>query len=121
MLRAPMVKSIILMMTAKDLAQFGYEHPMGADWRGIMDFDPVRLSREKMVKFCEEMNPQAIRDVLPTGTPKEVALKIKGFADAGMRVYKLMEYGAMGGMKFSASSAAKVRETEDEIARLVEG
>jgi phthiodiolone/phenolphthiodiolone dimycocerosates ketoreductase len=86
-----------------------------------MDFDPVRLSREKMVKFCEEMNPQAIRDVLPTGTPKEVARKIKGFADAGMRVYKLMEYGAMGGMKFSASSAAKVRETEDEIARLVEG
>ncbi len=121
MLRAPMVKSIILMMTAKDLAQFGYAHPMGPDWRGIMDFDPVRLSRDRMLKFCEEMDPQAIRDVLPTGTPKEVALKIKGFADAGMRVYKLMEYGAMGGMKFSATSAAKVRETEDEIARLVEG
>ncbi|MGE4304290.1 MAG: LLM class flavin-dependent oxidoreductase [Novosphingobium sp.] len=121
MLRAPMVKSIILMITAKDLAEFGYEHPMGPDWRGIMDFDPVKLSREAMLKFCDEMNPQAIRDILPVGTPKEVALKIKGFTDAGARVYKLMEYGAMGGMKFSATSAAKVRETEDEIQKLVEG
>ena len=86
-----------------------------------MDFDPVKLSREAMLKFCDEMNPQAIRDILPVGTPKEVALKIKGFTDAGARVYKLMEYGAMGGMKFSATSAAKVRETEDEIQKLVEG
>ena len=87
----------------------------------LMDFDPVKLSREAMLKFCEEMNPQAIRDIFPVGTPKEVARKIKGFADAGMRVYKLMEYGGMGGMKFSATSAAKVRETEDEIQKLVEG
>lgn len=121
MLRAPMVKSIILMLTAKDLAQFGYKHPMGSDWRGIMDFDPVKLSREAMLKFCDEMDPTAIRDIFPVGTPKEVALKIKGFIDAGCRVYKLMEYGGMGGMKFSATSAAKVRETEDEIQRLVEG
>jgi phthiodiolone/phenolphthiodiolone dimycocerosates ketoreductase len=119
MLRAPMVKSIILMITAKDLAQFGYAHPMGPDWRGIMDFDPVKLSREAMLRFCDEMDPQAIRDILPVGTPAEVALKIKGFADAGMRVYKIMEYGAMGGMKFSATSAAKVRATEDAIQKLV--
>jgi phthiodiolone/phenolphthiodiolone dimycocerosates ketoreductase len=45
-------------------------------------------------------------------------MKIKGFADAGMQVYKLMEYGAMGGVRFSANSAAKVRETEDAVARL---
>ena len=45
---------------------------------------------------------------------------MKGFADAGMRVYKLMEYGSMGGARFSANSAAKVRETEDEIHKLVE-
>ena len=36
-----------------------------------------------------------------------------------MRVYKLMDYGAMGGMRFGAKSAAKVRETEDAIQALV--
>ncbi|VWX53138.1 LLM class flavin-dependent oxidoreductase [Novosphingobium sp. 9U] len=119
MLRQPMVKSIIAMLNAKDVAQFGYEHPMGPDWHGIMDFDPHVLTRERMIQFCEDLDTQMIRDIFPVGTPKQVAAKIKGFIDAGVRVYKLMEYGGMGGLRFSANSAAKVRETEDEIQKLV--
>jgi phthiodiolone/phenolphthiodiolone dimycocerosates ketoreductase len=121
MLRQPMVKSIILMLNAKDVRQFGYEHPMGPEWHGIMDFDPLVLTREKMIEFCEVLDTRMIRDIFPVGSPKQVAQKIKGFADAGMRVFKLMEYGSMGGIRFSANSAAKVRETEDEILKLVEG
>ncbi len=121
MIQTPMVKSIILMLTAKDLAQFGYDHPMGPGWRGIMDFDPVKLSREKMLKFCADMNPQAIRDIFPVGTPRQVAMKIKGLADAGMRVFKVMDYGGMAGLKYGAKSAEKVRAVEDEVLRLVAG
>jgi phthiodiolone/phenolphthiodiolone dimycocerosates ketoreductase len=33
----------------------------------------------------------------------------------------VMDYGGMAGLKFAAGSAAKVRETEDEILKLVEG
>ena len=50
-----------------------------------------------------------------------MATKFKGFVDAGMRVFKVMDYGGMAGLKFGATSAAKVRETEDEILRLCEG
>ncbi len=121
MLEQPMIKSIILMQTAKDLKQFGHEHPMGPDWRGIHDLNPAVLTRERMIKFCEELDTQAIRDIFPVGTPKEVALKVKGFIDAGVQVYKLMEYGSMGGAKFSATSAAKMREAEDEIQKLCAG
>lgn len=121
MLKQPMVKSIIAMLNAKDVEQFGYQHPMGSDWHGIMDFDPHIFTRERMIQFCEELDTNMIRDIFPVGTPKQVAAKIKGFIDAGVQVYKLMEYGAMGGIKFSATSAAKVRETEDEIQKLVEG
>lgn len=119
MLNQPMVKSIILMLNARDLAKFGYEHPMGAEWNGIMDFDPHILTRERMIEFCDALDTRMIRDILPVGTPAQVAAKLKGFADAGMRVYKLMDYGAMGGMRFGARSAAKVRETEDAIQALV--
>ncbi|HEX7753234.1 MAG TPA: LLM class flavin-dependent oxidoreductase [Novosphingobium sp.] len=118
MLERPMVKSIVLMLTAQDLAKFGYQHPMGPEWRGIQDFDPVKLSREAIIRFCEEVDTQAIRDIFPVGTPQEVARKFKGFADAGMRVFKVMDYGGMAGAKFAATSAAKVRETEDEVLRL---
>ena len=121
MLQQPMVKSIILMQTAKDLRDFGYEHPMGPDWRGIQDFDPVRLPRERIIQFCNDLNTQAIRDIFPVGTPKEVATKFKGFVDAGMRVFKVMDYGGMAGSKFAMKSAAKVLEVEDEVLRLCEG
>jgi phthiodiolone/phenolphthiodiolone dimycocerosates ketoreductase len=121
MLQQPMVKSIILMQTSKDLEQFGYNHPMGDNWRGIMDFDPVKLSREKIIEFCEALDTQAIRDIFPVGTAKDVAAKFKGFADAGMRVFKVMDYGGMAGAKFAARSAQKVREVEDEVLRLCGG
>jgi len=121
MLEQPMVKSIILMLTAEDLRQFGHQHPMGPDWRGIQDLNPTVLTRERMIRFCDELDTQAIRDIFPVGTPKQVAIKVKGMIDAGLQVYKLMEYGSMGGLRFSANSAQKVRETEDEIARLCEG
>jgi phthiodiolone/phenolphthiodiolone dimycocerosates ketoreductase len=118
MLATPMVKSIILMLTAQDLKQFGYEHPMGPGWRGIMDFDPVKLSREKIIAFCDAIDTQAIRDVFPVGTAAEVAVKFKAMADAGMRVFKVMDYGGMAGLKYGAKSAAKVRAVEDEVLRL---
>jgi phthiodiolone/phenolphthiodiolone dimycocerosates ketoreductase len=121
MIERPMVKSIILMLTAEDLRKFGYDHPMGPDWRGIMDFDPVKLSREKMLAFCDALDTQAIRDIFPVGTPRQVALKMKGFVDAGMRVIKFMDYGGMAGAKFGATSALKVREAEDELMVMCNG
>jgi phthiodiolone/phenolphthiodiolone dimycocerosates ketoreductase len=119
MLKAPLVKAIILLITAEDLRRFGYEHPMGPQWRGVQDFDPVQLSRDRIIRFCEQVDTRAITDIFPCGTPKQVAHRVKGFCDAGMRVFKLMEYGSMAGLRFSARSADKVRETEDEILRLV--
>ncbi|MEO6093424.1 MAG: LLM class flavin-dependent oxidoreductase [Novosphingobium sp.] len=118
MLATPMVKSIILMLTARDLEQFGYHHPMGPDWRGIIDFDPVKLSRDKIIRFCDEVDTQAIRDIFPVGTPSEVARSFKGMADAGMRVFKVLDYGGMAGLKYGARSAEKVRQVEDEVLRL---
>ena len=121
MLQQPMVKSIILMQTAQDLAEFGYKHPMGDSWRGIHDFDPVRLSREEIIRFCDALDVQAIRDIFPVGDVASVAKKFKGFVDAGMRVFKVMDYGGMAGAKFAAKSAAKARAVEDEVMRLCAG
>ena len=113
MLQAPLVKSILLQVTARDLAQFGHAHPMGPDWRGIQDLDPGSLTRERVLAYMERVNPRAILDLLPHGTPAQVAARIKEFCDAGLRVPKILDYGGMAGLQFSARSAQKVREAED--------
>jgi phthiodiolone/phenolphthiodiolone dimycocerosates ketoreductase len=105
----------------RDGRRFGHAHPLGPDWRGYQDINPGVLTREKIIEFCASVDKQAILDLIPCGTPKQVAKKFKGFCEAGMRVFKVMDYSGMAGLKFGAGSAAKVHETEDEVLRLCEG
>ena len=43
---------------------------------------------------------------------------VKSYVDAGLRVPKILDYGAMAGLDHAQSSAANVRATEDELMRL---
>src|SRR3984957_875568 len=50
-LKAPLVKAFLLQVSAETLDGFGFEHPMGASWRGFQDIDPTILTRERIVEF----------------------------------------------------------------------
>jgi phthiodiolone/phenolphthiodiolone dimycocerosates ketoreductase len=118
-LSAPLVKAWVLQPSSEALRKFGFEHPLGENWGGYQDINPAVLPRERILDMLKKTNVEAIRKIIPCGTPLEVARKLKGFADAGMRVPKIMDYGGMAGLKFAARSAQKVREAEDELLRLV--
>jgi phthiodiolone/phenolphthiodiolone dimycocerosates ketoreductase len=107
-------------VSAEVLRRFGFEHPMGDDWGGFHDIDPITLTRERIVDFLDRVDPEAILAVVPHGTPQQVAKIIKSYVDAGLRVPKILDYGAMAGLEFSATSAANVRKTEDELLTLCE-
>jgi phthiodiolone/phenolphthiodiolone dimycocerosates ketoreductase len=117
-LKAPLVKAFLLQVSAETLHRFGYEHPLGDDWGGFHDIDPATMTRERIVDFLNRVHPEAILSVIPHGTPAEVARVIKDYVDAGLRVPKIMDYGAMAGLQYSAASADNVRDTEDELMRL---
>ncbi len=120
-LSAPLVKAWVLQPSAEALRKLGFEHPLGDSWRGYQDINPEVLPRERILDMLKKTNVEAIRKIVPCGTPKEVARRIKGYVDAGMRVVKILDYGGMAGLKFAARSAEKVRAAEDELMRLVEG
>jgi phthiodiolone/phenolphthiodiolone dimycocerosates ketoreductase len=67
------------------------------------------------------MDTQIIRDIIPVGTVKQVARQIKGLIDSGARLFMVLDYGALAGLKFAMKSAEKIRQVEDEILKLVEG
>jgi phthiodiolone/phenolphthiodiolone dimycocerosates ketoreductase len=117
-LQAPLVKAYVLQVSAEALRQFGFQHPLGDSWRGIHDINPGELTRERIVALLEKVDVEAILAVVPHGTPQQIARTLKGYAEAGMRVYKILDYGGMAGLKFAKRSAEKVRQTEDELARL---
>jgi phthiodiolone/phenolphthiodiolone dimycocerosates ketoreductase len=117
-LEAPLVKAFLLQVSAETLHGFGFEHPMGPGWRGFQDIDPAVLTRERIVEFLAAVRPEMLLAVVPHGTPKEVATIIKTFVDAGLRVPKILDYGAMAGLRYSAASAANVRAAEDALLQL---
>jgi len=120
-LNAPLIKAWVLQPSAEALRAFGFEHPLGDRWRGYQDINPEVLPRERILDMLKKTNVEAIRRIIPCGTPKDVARRLKGFVEAGMRVVKVMDYGGMAGLKFAARSPQKVREVEDELMRLVDG
>jgi phthiodiolone/phenolphthiodiolone dimycocerosates ketoreductase len=119
-LTAPLVKSFLLQVSADMLRELGFEHPMGQTWRGYQDIDPAVLTRERIIDFLEKVQPEMIMAVVPHGTPRQVASVVKDYVDAGLRVPKIMDYGAMAGLQNAAASAQLVREAEDELMRLCE-
>jgi phthiodiolone/phenolphthiodiolone dimycocerosates ketoreductase len=117
-LRAPLVKAFLLQVSAETLRGFGFEHPMGESWRGFQDIDPAVLTRERILAFLDGVQPEMILAVVPHGTPTAVAKIIKTYVDAGLRVPKILDYGAMAGLSYAESSAANVRAAEDELLQL---
>jgi phthiodiolone/phenolphthiodiolone dimycocerosates ketoreductase len=117
-LQRPLVKSLVLQLTAEALAAAGHRHPMGPDWRGIQDIDPRVLTRDRLLTLFEEFDPAAILSVVPHGTPKQVAAQVADFGDAGARVVAVLDYSGMAGQDYATSSAHKVREVEDALSQL---
>jgi phthiodiolone/phenolphthiodiolone dimycocerosates ketoreductase len=118
MVKAPLIKAYLLQVRADVLRAHGHAHPMGEDWKGIHDINPGVLTRERVLEFLDRVDPAAILAAIPHGAPKRVAEIVKGYADAGARVLKVLDYGAMAGLRFGAGSAAKVRAFEDELLRI---
>lgn len=120
-LQAPLVKAFLLQVSAETLRSLGFRHPMGEHWRGFQDIDPATLTRERIVDFLDRVEPEAVLAVVPHGTPEQVARIVKTYVDAGLRVPKIMDYGAMAGLRFAAVSADNVRRAEDELISLCGG
>jgi phthiodiolone/phenolphthiodiolone dimycocerosates ketoreductase len=119
-LARPLVKSLVLQLTAEALRAQGHAHPMGPGWQGIQDIDPSVLTRDRLQQLFNDVDPAAILSVVPHGSPKQVAEQVAAFGEAGAQVVSILDYSGMAGQAFAAQSAQKVRATEDELLRMTD-
>jgi phthiodiolone/phenolphthiodiolone dimycocerosates ketoreductase len=118
-LEAPLIKAYVLQIPAWLMRERGFEHPLGEKWGGYQDINPETLPRERILAMLDKVDVESLRNIVPCGTPKQIARILKGYVEAGLRVPKILDYGGMAGLKFAARSAQKVQEAEDELLRLV--
>ena len=119
-LEAPLIRAYYVMQTpAAMMRQFGFEHPLGDDWRGYQDITPEALPRKRVLAMLKKVNIDSLLKIVPHGSSKQIARILEGYIEAGLRVPKILDYGSMAGLKFAARSAQKVQDAEDELMRLL--
>lgn len=86
MLETKAVRAFGLVAPAELWHSIGREHPLGAQFRGYVDFVPERYDRKTLEAAIAAVPPELIRESpLLWGTPEQVTRKIREFGDAGLR------------------------------------
>ncbi len=121
-LEAPLVKAFLLQVSADCFRTFGFEHPMGENWRGYQDIDPATLTRERIVDFLDRVDPESILAVVPHGTPKQVAGNqgVRGCRPAGAQDPRLRRNGrAVVHRRVGRQRARRRRRVDGPVRRRV--
>jgi Luciferase-like monooxygenase len=68
MARQPMVQASALIYPGKVWAAAGATHPLGADFAGVSEFDPVELQSERLARHGKQITAELIRKLFLFGT-----------------------------------------------------
>ncbi|MEV6773820.1 LLM class flavin-dependent oxidoreductase [Nocardia sp. NPDC051030] len=85
LLRAPAVRYLGLFASAEVWARNGAKHPLGENFRGLIDLMPHQLSAAEVREAIAEVPDEVLHDWLIIGTPTEILARVRALADAGLR------------------------------------
>jgi phthiodiolone/phenolphthiodiolone dimycocerosates ketoreductase len=91
----PAVRFIPLLQPADVWRQAGFEHPLGANFRGYIDLDPERLSREDIERAITLVPDEMLHRTNLIGTPEQVIAALREYHAAGCRNVVLQMSGAL--------------------------
>jgi len=74
-----------LLAPAENWRTIGREHPLGAGFRGSIDFLPERYSREELEAAIAAVPVELAETGLLYGTPDQVTARLQVYVEAGMR------------------------------------
>ena len=55
------------------MEQFGFEHPMGEEWRGFQDINPGALTRERILAMLAKVDTERSSPSCPTARHSKIA------------------------------------------------
>ncbi|GBE25283.1 MAG TPA: LLM class flavin-dependent oxidoreductase [Actinobacteria bacterium] len=89
------VRFTALLGTGEQWKEFGASHPLGDDFRGMVDFVPQRYGRAEIDAMIAKVPTDLLLDAMLVGTPKQLRAKLHDYADAGLRHIVLQPVSAM--------------------------
>ena len=92
MARQPMVQAAAMMYPGKVWAAAGAAHPLGPDFAGVSELDPVELSAERLAAHGRQITAELIRKLFLLGTAEEVVSALRQYVDHGVNHFIIYSY-----------------------------
>lgn len=98
----PAIRLFALTMAADVWSEEGLTHPLGEDFRGVMDFMPEKLDRVGWEKALAAATPEIVLKSGIFGTPDEIERRLCELGEAGLRHIVLIPANAILSMRQAA-------------------
>lgn len=95
LLASPPVRFTSLLAPGYLWAQAGLEHPLGAGYRGIIDFVPQDYTRAQLQDAMGKVNVDVLSRMVIWGTPDSIAEELRAYVDIGLRHLVLQPASAL--------------------------
>jgi phthiodiolone/phenolphthiodiolone dimycocerosates ketoreductase len=89
------VRFTALLGTGEQWKKFGAVHPLGEDFRGMIDFVPQHHNRKEIEAMIARVPSDMLREAMMVGTPESLRARLHDYADAGLRHIVLQPVSAM--------------------------
>ncbi|MEZ4521889.1 MAG: LLM class flavin-dependent oxidoreductase [Thermomicrobiales bacterium] len=95
----PAIRLLALTMAAETWREEGLTHPLGEEFRGVMDFMPGKLDRAGWEEALAAATPEIVLRAGIFGTPDEVERRLRDLGEAGLRHIVLIPANALLSMR----------------------
>jgi phthiodiolone/phenolphthiodiolone dimycocerosates ketoreductase len=95
MLEAKAVRFSTLLASDDVWQSFGQEHPLGAGFRGMIDFMPDRYTKVQLEDAMARVPVDLLAEALVWGTPDDLFVRFSEYRDAGLRHLVIQPVSAM--------------------------
>ena len=106
------IRFLALLMPAPLWWKYGYEHPFGDQYRGIVDFTPQHHTRAELDAVIAQVPVDVMTAAGFVGTPRQVEDELAAYFDAGLRHLVIQPVGALASRRdavFSVRSAIAIQ------------
>ena len=94
-LDAPLARYFALLAPDYYWEQFGADHPLGKDFKGMIDIIPQNYTREELLAAMAKVPEELIETLVPWGTPDDIISYLHDLEDAGLEHVQLSPMSAI--------------------------
>ncbi|MFX1339720.1 MAG: LLM class flavin-dependent oxidoreductase [Promethearchaeota archaeon] len=85
LINSPIGKLQSLVLPSKIYETFGFKHPLGKDFRGLIDFIPTRYSRDSVLDAFDKIPLEICEKIIVHGTPEDIIQELENYINVGLR------------------------------------